>query len=110
MTLQLGCVGSKTRVGYGANTTATINNREFDCYLDITNLDHYDVILGTPFLSEYGGILDFKNRTITIDGTTVNALTVQEERDRIRTRRVWPRPDKGNTALNAVRVEGDKSD
>ena len=30
-------------------------------YFDIVNVEHYDVILGTPFLGKMGIILDFKS-------------------------------------------------
>lgn len=51
MTLQLGCVGSKSRINYGTNSEIQIAGKSFRCYLDVANIDHYDVILGTPFLS-----------------------------------------------------------
>ena len=38
-------------------------------YLDIANLDKYDTILGTPFLSKHGISLDFEHKEIIIHGT-----------------------------------------
>ncbi|KAI0037684.1 hypothetical protein FA95DRAFT_1506691 [Auriscalpium vulgare] len=53
MTLQLGCVGSRSRVNFGTRSSVSMGNRNFPCFLDIVNIEHYDVILGTPFLKEY---------------------------------------------------------
>jgi hypothetical protein len=48
--LQLAVVGSRSIVNYG--TSGSIKFGEFisNEYFDITNVDYYDVILGTPFL------------------------------------------------------------
>jgi hypothetical protein len=42
---------------------------DIDTYLDIANLDKYDTILGTPFLSKHGISLDFEHKEIVIRGT-----------------------------------------
>ncbi|KAI0040652.1 hypothetical protein FA95DRAFT_1459303, partial [Auriscalpium vulgare] len=57
MTLQLGCVGSKSRVHFGTRSAVTAKGKVFPCFLDIVNIEHYDVILGTPFLKEYRAVL-----------------------------------------------------
>jgi hypothetical protein len=37
-------------------------------YLDVANLDKYDTILGTPFLTRHGISLDFETHEIVIRG------------------------------------------
>lgn len=54
VTLQLGCAGSLFKINYGIETNlefASISDPKM--YLDVANLDKYDVILGTLFLSEH---------------------------------------------------------
>ncbi|KAI0643259.1 hypothetical protein C8Q79DRAFT_1094822, partial [Trametes meyenii] len=50
-----------------------------DTYLDVVNLDRYDVVLGTPFMRRNGVVLDFGTGTITIQGARFSALSPQEE-------------------------------
>jgi hypothetical protein len=40
-----------------------------DKYFDITNIDYYSIILGTPFLTKWGISLDFSSQgRIKIEG------------------------------------------
>ena len=48
--LQLACVGSKLTISYGATSTIAFGNQHIEEYFDVTNINYYDVILGTPFL------------------------------------------------------------
>ena len=43
-------------------------------YLDVVNLDRYDVIIGTPFMHDYGVVLDFEKGAIRVNGTWIPAL------------------------------------
>ncbi|KAI0039144.1 hypothetical protein FA95DRAFT_1452319, partial [Auriscalpium vulgare] len=81
MTLQLGCVGSRSRVNFGTRSTVTVGKRALPCYLDIVNIEHYDVILGTPFLKEHRVLLDFDHNVARVGTVDIPALTVAEERD-----------------------------
>jgi hypothetical protein len=70
--LQLAIVGSHSIVNYG--TSGLIKFREFvsDEYFDITNIDYYDIILGTPFLTKWGISLEFSSQgRIRIKGQIV---------------------------------------
>ncbi len=51
-TLQLGCVGSRSRINYGTKVPIQIGNTIVETYLDIVNLDRYDVVLSTPFMRQ----------------------------------------------------------
>ena len=48
--LQLACVGSKSMISYGARSSIVFGNKHVEEYFDMANIDHYDVILGMPFL------------------------------------------------------------
>ena len=69
--LQLACVGSKSTINYGARSTITFRTARVEEYFDITNIDYYDVILGTPFLQKLNITLDFTSPGVIRMGTTV---------------------------------------
>lgn len=78
--LQLGCVGSRSKINYGTNTPVNTCGIHEEVYFDIVNLDRYDCIIGTPFMNKYGVSIDFKSKTIRINGQSINALSFDEER------------------------------
>ena len=57
--LQLACVGSKSTINYGTKATIMFGNTCVKEYLDVDNLDYYDIILGMLFLRHLGVALDF---------------------------------------------------
>ncbi|KAJ7081915.1 hypothetical protein C8R43DRAFT_909771 [Mycena crocata] len=80
VTLQLGCVGSRSRINYGTRVPINFGGIKGYTYFDQVNLDRYDGIIGTPFLNRHGVVLDFKNRTINYpNGKIIKALTILEE-------------------------------
>lgn len=68
VTLQLGCIGSRSKINFGSIAKTEFASVTADTYLDIANLDKYDSILGTPFLRQHGIALDFENHEIVIRG------------------------------------------
>jgi hypothetical protein len=80
VTLQLGCVGSRSKICYGTRVPVNIFSITDEVYFDLVNLDRYDCIIGTPFMNTYGVILDFGNRVITVNGTFYPAMTMDEEK------------------------------
>ena len=48
-------------INYGTHTTIKIGCKVVKEYFDITNVEHYDAILGTPFLRKMGIVLDFRS-------------------------------------------------
>ena len=48
-------------INYGTRATIKIGRKVVKEYFDIANVEHYDVILGTPFLRKMGIVLDFRS-------------------------------------------------
>ena len=48
-------------INYGTHVTIKLGCKIVEEYLDIANVEHYDVILGTPFLRKMGIVLDFRS-------------------------------------------------
>ncbi len=84
VTLQLGCVGSRSRINYGTRVPIRIGEDETAMYYDIVNLNQYDAVLGTPFMRQHFGIqLNFANGTMSIQGLLLVALTPREEEHQV---------------------------
>jgi hypothetical protein len=78
--LQLGTVGSRSIINYGARTRLELGPvSEDDAYLDIVNIDRYDMIIGTPFMRKHGLVLDFKLNALSIQGEHIPTLTSGQE-------------------------------
>ena len=48
-------------INYGTCATIKIGCKVVKEYFDIANIEHYDMILGTPFLRKMGIVLDFRS-------------------------------------------------
>ena len=48
-------------INYGTHATIKLGCKVVEEYFDIANVEHYDAILGTPFLSKMGIVLDFRS-------------------------------------------------
>jgi hypothetical protein len=68
VTLQLGCVGSQSKINYGTEDEVKFTSINCKTYLDVANLDRYDCILGTPFMRRHKIALDFGSNEIVIHG------------------------------------------
>ncbi|KAI0088964.1 hypothetical protein BDY19DRAFT_993774 [Irpex rosettiformis] len=72
--LQLGCVGSRSKINFGITTRLRMGGKEHDTYFDVVNLDHYDMVLGMPFLKETGTVIDFAALTVRVGQQMVPTL------------------------------------
>ena len=59
--LQLACISSQSMINYRTHVTIKIGRKVVEEYFDIANVEHYDMILGTPFLRKMGIVLDFRS-------------------------------------------------
>ena len=77
--LQLGCVGSRSRISHGTTVPVLWGKFTGDVYFDIVNLDRYDAVLGTPFMRKFGVCLDFKANAVRLGDSVIPALPPREE-------------------------------
>jgi len=78
--LQLGMVGSRSMINYGARTRLELGPiTDNNAYLDVVNIDRYDMIIGTPFMRKHGLVLDFNQNTLSIRGTPLPTMSAGQE-------------------------------
>jgi hypothetical protein len=71
--------GSTSMTSYEVEVNLDLGNATMDHPLEILNLDHWDMILGSYFCERYNVHIDYENKTIKIGETTINALLKDEE-------------------------------
>ena len=69
--LQLACVGSKSTINYATKMTIVFGDTCIKEYIDVANIDYYDIILGMPFLRHLGVALDFSGPGMICMGTSI---------------------------------------
>lgn len=81
--LQLGTKGSRSKITFGAETSFLYGNERVKVegidYFDITNIDRYDLIIGTVFMRKHKIALDFEHDTIRVRGMAAPTLSEGEE-------------------------------
>ncbi|KIM53947.1 hypothetical protein SCLCIDRAFT_30891 [Scleroderma citrinum Foug A] len=80
LALQLGCVGSRSKITHGAHAPVHIGNITHDTYFDVANINQYDCILGLPFLRNNRVHLDFSEDILKIEGHSVLNSVKAEKR------------------------------
>ena len=58
-------------INYRTHATIKIGRKAVKEYFNIVNIEHYDAILGTPFLRKMGIVLDFRSPGIVQIGNEV---------------------------------------
>ena len=58
-------------INYGTHVTIKLGCKVVEEYFDIMNIEHYNAILGTPFLRKMGIILDFRSPGMALIGNEV---------------------------------------
>ncbi|KAJ7099887.1 hypothetical protein B0H15DRAFT_944277 [Mycena belliarum] len=87
VTLQLGCVGSRSRINFGARAPIDFGGIKGHSYFDLVNLDRYDGIIGTPFMIKHKLVLDFGTREIRFpNGQVIAALSIMDDLSLVRAR------------------------
>jgi hypothetical protein len=78
--LQLACIGSQSMINYGTNMSIKFGRNLYDKYFDVTNVEYYDAILGTPFLRKLGITLDFSSPGAVGIGITDRGPATKDKR------------------------------
>ncbi|KAF8219199.1 hypothetical protein L208DRAFT_1182919, partial [Tricholoma matsutake] len=68
MPLQLGMVGSHSKINFGLFADFELDKLKDNHYFDVINIDRYDAIVGTVFMQKYGIVLDFKWDKVRLQG------------------------------------------
>jgi hypothetical protein len=72
VSLELGCKGSKSKITHGATVATSVGSHTADWYFDIANIAHYDAIVGMPFCSRVGLVINVKSRKVMLaDGSEI---------------------------------------
>lgn len=80
ITLQLGTVGSRSVINFGSRASLELGPiKDNDIYLDVVNIDRYDMIIGTPFMRKHGLIMDFNDNTLKYNNQPVPTMTAGQE-------------------------------
>lgn len=53
LTIQLAVQGLRSKVNFGMKVRFQYQGVDYDRYFDVINLQHYDLILGTPLLYQH---------------------------------------------------------
>jgi len=78
--LQLDTVGSQSMINYGARTYLELGPiSDNNAYLDVVNINRYDMILGTPFMHKHGLVLDFEHDTLNVRREHIPTMTSGQE-------------------------------
>lgn len=76
--LQLGTVGSRSAINYGCNAELIIDGRAVGVhYLDIVNLDTYDMVMGVDSMSALGVSIDIPNHCLRIGDTSIPCMSTE---------------------------------
>ncbi|KAF8222921.1 hypothetical protein L208DRAFT_1107563, partial [Tricholoma matsutake] len=72
--LQLGTIGSRSKINFGLFTDFEIGEIKNTHYFDVVNIDRYDAILGTIFMRKHGIVLDFKRDEVHVKGKHLDTI------------------------------------
>jgi hypothetical protein len=87
--LQLGTVGSRSIINFGARARLDLGPvAEDDAYVDVVNIDRYDMIIGTPFMRKHAFVLDFGHDTFSVRGHLIKPMSSGQEDLMLAKRRV----------------------
>jgi hypothetical protein len=72
--LQLGTVGSRSIIKYGADAAIAVANVRDTAYVDIANFDRFDMIIGTPWMQKHNILLDFAANRVVVNGCPIPTI------------------------------------
>jgi hypothetical protein len=78
--LQLGTVGSRSKINYGVTAPLEYGPLKSDSeYFDVVNIDRYDAIIGIPLMRKHDIVLEPARNCVKVRGTPTPALSEGEE-------------------------------
>lgn len=108
--LYLGTIGSRSLIKYGTFAETKFGNELIKSYLDLVNLDRYDMLIGVPFMLKNRVILDFEHRcvrigSLIIPGEVVPVNQAVQMRAHMRQKDEIPRRHRGHTAKDKNAID-----
>lgn len=97
-------MGSRSKINYGTEQSLTVGKSSFKTYFDIVNLDHYDIVLGIPFMRQNNVVIDFTRNAIRSGADPVPPLEGEDGKVRAK------RNIKENKPAKGKQTQGKKSD
>ncbi|KAK0445056.1 uncharacterized protein EV420DRAFT_1277131 [Desarmillaria tabescens] len=79
MTLQLGTIGSRSKINFGTNSKVEMPGYMGPEYFDIVNINRYKVLIGTLFMHHHNVILDFNKKCIQVNRHDIPAIVIMGE-------------------------------
>ena len=79
VTLQLGTVGSRAMINYSSLARVEFGLIIQDVYMDIINIDWYNMIISTLFMREHELVLDFAKNSLLVKGQVILLLIIGQE-------------------------------
>ena len=76
--LQLGTVGSQFKINFGLGATVEVGGLQCKHYLNMVNIDWYDLILEILFMQRHGFILDFEKDKVHVRGKILKTVVKGE--------------------------------
>jgi hypothetical protein len=76
--LQLGTIGSHSKINFGLFTNFEIGRIKGNHYFYVVNIDRYNVILGTMFMRKHSIILDFERNKVCVKGNVLETVVERE--------------------------------
>lgn len=80
--LQLGCVGSRSKINFGVEAAVTLGTVTHKAYFDVVNLDHYDMVIGILYMRTNSVTLDFGLGEVRVGKTRIPTVTPTESKAR----------------------------
>ena len=67
-------------INFGMQTLIKLGSvRDANAYLDVVNIDRYDMIIGTLFMRKHGFVLDFDKDVLSHKGEIIPTLSAGQE-------------------------------
>jgi hypothetical protein len=66
-------------IHYGAEPEIQFGTKAQQSYVDIVNINHYDLILGTPWLGRNKAVLDFGTHSVRVGNYAICTFTSEED-------------------------------
>ncbi|KAJ7598774.1 hypothetical protein C8J56DRAFT_1039651 [Mycena floridula] len=79
LNVQLGTMGSCSKINFGMNATVVFGGETTGKYFDVFNIDRYDAIVGSVFMRKHKVALDFEYNVICCCGKVQLTMSLKED-------------------------------